>query len=416
MKETADVVNPGHFDSGGWRLRVSLPDRREPELHEIDAPFAVIGRSSQADVCLSGSGLSYRHVYLQALFGGVFCVDLGSKSGTFLGKRRLAFGWLAGNDVLRVGRHQLTLDSEGEPFVSARDHAAGTEVPLDAGKCGVERLPRYSLEIWDGSKKPTRLEIDRVLSLVGRWGSCPVHLPEKSVSRVHCSLVLRPEGLWVVDLLGKKGIRVNDVAIRSALLEHGDKLSVGRYVIRAHLRETDDDLHHDTESLLVDRSSVVEASSAVGEEPPTAVAEDTVLDKSNALHTDWMGTLFSIEHAPQALIVLPNICVGSFRYAKLQAESNALRRKLEDPAHRNLMVDLQGLNYVGSEAIGVIIGLARRVTDRGGKVALCRASASVRDVMQNMGLFRLWQHYESRDEALRAIGEGRPAAGDSAGN
>ena len=76
---------------------------------------------------------------------------------------------------------------------------------------------------------------------------------------------------------------------------------------------------------------------------------------------------------------------------------------LEEHSCHNLVVDLQGLDYIGSEVIGVVIGLARRVTDRGGKAALCRASANVREVMQTMGLLRLWPHFESRNEAMNEV-------------
>jgi hypothetical protein len=74
------------------------------------------------------------------------------------------------------------------------------------------------------------------MSLVGSKSGCKFRLADPSVSAVHCSLLRTPEGLWVVDLLGRGGITVNDVLVRFALLADNDVLRVGRYQIRIKSR------------------------------------------------------------------------------------------------------------------------------------------------------------------------------------
>jgi hypothetical protein len=77
--------------------------------------------------------------------------------------------------------------------------------------------------------------MNRVVSLVGSAAGCKFRLADPSVSLFHCSLVRSQTGLWVVDLLGG-GIEVNNTAVRYAMLEDDDVLSIGRYRIRVRSR------------------------------------------------------------------------------------------------------------------------------------------------------------------------------------
>jgi predicted component of type VI protein secretion system len=76
-------------------------------------------------------------------------------------------------------------------------------------------------------------QMDRHLVLIGRSPACKIRIVESDVSRFHCSLVLTPSGVWVIDLLGQKGLFVNDEPVRCARLEDGDTLRVGRHALRA---------------------------------------------------------------------------------------------------------------------------------------------------------------------------------------
>ncbi len=117
---------------------------------------------------------------------------------------------------------------------------------------------------------------------------------------------------------------------------------------------------------------------------------------------EWFGTLFSLEAAGHAWIIAPQINGGAFRYATLQIETNALRRKLDEASFSALIVDLYALNYVGSEVIGALVVLARKAEDAGVSVVFCSASPELRDALANMGLHRLWTIFATRDEALKA--------------
>src|SRR5262249_60931750 len=74
--------------------------------------------------------------------------------------------------------------------------------------------------------------ISRPLVLMGRARICKVRLPGSEISKIHCSLVRTPQGIWVVDLFGRGGLRVNGEPVRCARLEYGDVLRVGGHRIR----------------------------------------------------------------------------------------------------------------------------------------------------------------------------------------
>jgi FHA domain len=78
--------------------------------------------------------------------------------------------------------------------------------------------------------------VHRVLSLIGSASGCKFRLTDSSVSRFHGSLLQTSAGLWVVDLLGQRGITINDVPVRCSRLVDGDIVRIGRYQIRIRIR------------------------------------------------------------------------------------------------------------------------------------------------------------------------------------
>jgi hypothetical protein len=74
--------------------------------------------------------------------------------------------------------------------------------------------------------------MNRVLGLVGRSPECLVFVQHKSLSRLHCSLVRTPLGLWVVDLLSRKGTYYNGNRVRCARIQEGDVVKAGKFSLR----------------------------------------------------------------------------------------------------------------------------------------------------------------------------------------
>jgi anti-anti-sigma factor len=196
--------------------------------------------------------------------------------------------------------------------------------------------------------------------------------------------------LWVVDLLGRGGTKVNGSKVRCAPLADNDELAIGKY--RIGIRYID--------------ASRPEVPS---DDTIPVVFEDDIdspfLDHAppEKKPLEWLGKIFRIEGEGDTLIVIPIIDGCGFRYPQLQTEANSLRRKFETGEFKNLLMDLAHLHYFGSELIGVLIALARKVTDSGGKAALCSGSEKMLEVLNNMRLLKLWPYFKTREEALQSI-------------
>jgi pSer/pThr/pTyr-binding forkhead associated (FHA) protein len=222
------------------RLVVESPRLNEPERRLLPQPFAVIGRDPQADVCLDHAEVSRRHVYLQMIEGRAFWIDLESRTGSRDEKKPQKFGWLEGVHTLCVGPYVIRrLADDGQIDHDSEDDELPQDTPLIAQAYSRGPLPEVTLEFLNGPSQATSWPVHRLMSLIGSASGCKFRLTDPSVSRFHGSLVRTPAGVWIVDLLGKGGITVDDVPIRAHRLMDGDVLGIGRYQLRIRCRHQD---------------------------------------------------------------------------------------------------------------------------------------------------------------------------------
>jgi len=193
----------------------------------LEQPFALIGSGVRSDLRLDDDQVSHRHLYLQVYDGRVFAFDLGSRTGTHWDEERRPYGWLNGEQAIRVGRYRIHLDGE----TALRKPTEDLPEPLVSRAFHNPLLPPVSLEFVKGSEssKPARCPLHRVLVFLGRTDGCKVRLMHDSVSKFHCCLVRTPRGVWVVDLLSRNGVWVNGTKVPWARLEEGDRFEVGNF-------------------------------------------------------------------------------------------------------------------------------------------------------------------------------------------
>jgi pSer/pThr/pTyr-binding forkhead associated (FHA) protein len=203
----------------------------------VPQPFVLVGRHPRLDLSLDAETVSQRHAYLQVLGGRVYCVDLGSRSGVAWGPATEPSGWLDPGRSIGVGPYRIRLGGgvpEGVASVLARPNPLARVA--NAGSAW-GRLPGVAIEVPHKADGPGRWRIRQVLTLIGRVADCRLQVRDDSISRFHAALVRLPEGLWVVDLLSREGIRVNGARVRWSRLGDGDQLHVGRYRLVVRLGE-----------------------------------------------------------------------------------------------------------------------------------------------------------------------------------
>jgi hypothetical protein len=206
-------------------LRLDLQGRGEAEPRDFDRPFVLVGRHPRADLILDHERISRRHAYFQAIAGGLFCVDLGSRSGVAWEERPRPSGWVDREQGVRVGPFEIRA-GEGVGSAPAND-------PLTARALEETPLPEVVLEFPGFPDRPP-WRLRRVLTLVGRNPNCRLKLIDPAVSEFHLALLRTPDGLWVVDLIGRGGIIVNGQRLGWGRLEPGDRLQMGPLQIRIH--------------------------------------------------------------------------------------------------------------------------------------------------------------------------------------
>jgi hypothetical protein len=111
--------------------------------------------------------------------------------------------------------------------------------PLASASATRLGMPSLTLEFLRKNAVRLRWRMNRLLVLVGTAPACKVRVRHWGVSRFHCSLVSTAQGVWVVDLLSRAGVRLNGVRTRCARVEDGDLLQLSGLSVRVRYDEPD---------------------------------------------------------------------------------------------------------------------------------------------------------------------------------
>ena len=85
----------------------------------------------------------------------------------------------------------------------------------------------YQLLITPSVGKRWTYVLEKTLVKIGRTNHCEVVINDQLVSREHCQLQLKSEGLFLEDLNSVNGTLVNNKLITRVLLHPGDKIRLG---------------------------------------------------------------------------------------------------------------------------------------------------------------------------------------------
>lgn len=215
--------------------------------------------------------------------------------------------------------------------------------------------------------------------------------------------------LWVIDLLGRGGTKVDGQNVRAIPLESGNEFAVSAYRIGVFYEEPFDIASADrlTDNAAESETSMDELESAFLQDVPltstaTARPPEKPEKAPDPAKLEWGGKIFAVDCDGSTLVVIPQVEGSGFRYQQLHIEANSLQRMFEMKQFSNLVVDLSNLNYFGSELIGVLIRLCT-ATNANGHAAMCGPSPKMLEVLDGMRLRKLWPIFASRDEALRHV-------------
>lgn len=351
------------------RFRVRSNDGQEQDV-EVMSPFAVIGRGEGCDVFLKESPVAFRHGYLQAIGTRVAFVDLFSSAGVTWSGRPFS-GWMTPGQILHVGDYEIELIDDlwqsDDTLKSPLDFRPRDEQRMEYGM-----LPTVNLELLNTSHKGKSWPINRVITLVGRDEQCRITVADDRVSRVHLSLLLLPSGLWVIDLLGKGGIRIDGNPVRCGHLMEGSELVFGPYHLTARY-------------------------------PQNTHAHSGPIQGATESGFDFLtraNKIFMAEFYHDTLIVVPRGDAQSYFYQDMHIEASRMIDVISQRGFNHVVVDFGRLEQINHLILETLMSVCRAAP---GKSALCGATEDTYSTVLSSPLSRLFDHYQSRPEALQAV-------------
>ncbi len=117
------------------------------------------------------------------------------------------------------------------------------------------------------------------------------------------------------------------------------------------------------------------------------------------------GHIFAREALGNTLVLNPMMHLGSLHEPEIVHETDGLLEFINRPGDGpiNLVIDLALGDYLGTAMLGAVVKLWKRVSQRGGRLALCNVSDNVIQVLRVTKLHTIWPIYSTRDQALAAI-------------
>ena len=76
-----------------------------------------------------------------------------------------------------------------------------------------------------------------------------------------------------------------------------------------------------------------------------------------------------------------------------------------EAGHDRLLINLVDLNYISSAGLRVLLVVAKRIQQNGGKVVLCSLSSNVKEVFEISGFSSIFKIFDNSDEAASFINE-----------
>ncbi|TCS93465.1 anti-sigma F factor antagonist [Hazenella coriacea] len=94
---------------------------------------------------------------------------------------------------------------------------------------------------------------------------------------------------------------------------------------------------------------------------------------------------------------------GELDHHTAEQVRNTIESEL-DSGMTHLVLNLANLEFMDSSGLGVILGRYKRVSQLGGKMALCSIRPSIFRLMEMSGLFKILPIFEDEDSAVTACG------------
>ena len=189
-------------------LKLHFNDARQAPLWLTEERFT-IGLDSRNQLVLNEPEVSAFHAEIRQEHGHYYLTDNGSQSGSYINDERIGSRFqLRSGDQIRIGPVQMSV------FDPVKERPAAASA-------------KWFVQVLQGAREGEKFAVLDAL-VIGRSDSCELcFADDPKLSRRHCELYLDEDSLAIKDLASSNGIRVNQNAIKQALLKSGDQLELG---------------------------------------------------------------------------------------------------------------------------------------------------------------------------------------------
>jgi anti-anti-sigma factor len=116
---------------------------------------------------------------------------------------------------------------------------------------------------------------------------------------------------------------------------------------------------------------------------------------ANVIKLEWHG---------EALVVVASGGVESLKWEIVEQAADIVLEPIREQKAPMVVFDLSEVSYFGSVFMALLVRCHKLVRMRGGVMVLCGVHQLARDLLHTTALDTLWALYDTREEALEAIG------------
>lgn len=107
-------------------------------------------------------------------------------------------------------------------------------------------MPEPYLEILSGVDQGKRFKLTRQCTVFGRSPEADIVLSDPKISRIHCSLIIRPDGIYLEDHNSTNGTFVNDKCIEGYLLDAMSRIWIGNTQMKLDFKKAEEAIHDES--------------------------------------------------------------------------------------------------------------------------------------------------------------------------
>jgi hypothetical protein len=213
------VADPRLWCEHGLVVVVEGPQGRT--LTTTEKPYARVGAHAKSDVVLSGPGVPRRGLYLHATHAGVFCARLSDEDSAAEPGR----GWLLPDHEVPLGPYRISAHLAGGRPETGDWGPQALEPDLEAR--GSAEAPYPVIAVSFAGREVARRRLGRRLTVVGRCRPSTLPIWGSDLSAPHLVFCWEAGVLWAIDLVSRKGTRLDGAPVEAAQLPLGGSVTLG---------------------------------------------------------------------------------------------------------------------------------------------------------------------------------------------